>query len=228
MPHPTQMRILRYLLLSPDGNFASLQKDAEMQSDQFTFHIKRLIKAGYVVKDDATYRLTAAGKEFANRMDTDTYAIERQAKISVVVIVEDDAGKVLHQQRLKHPYYGYWGHISGKVRWGETLLEAAARELMEETGLSADLRIVSLYHKLDYDEATQALLEDKYLCIVHGTHPTGELIQDAAGRHNEWLTMAAFADKDKKFGEAEETLRLIHQPHQVILEKKYSYEGDDY
>ncbi|HEX3568140.1 MAG TPA: NUDIX domain-containing protein [Candidatus Saccharimonadales bacterium] len=228
MPHPTQMRILRYLLLSPGATFASLQKDAGMQSDQFTFHIKKLIKAGYVSKDDATYRLTAAGKEYANRMDIDTYAIERQAKISVVVIVEDDQGNILHQQRRKHPYYGYWGHISGKVRWGETLLEAAARELAEETGLSADLRVVSLYHKLDYDDSTQALLEDKYLCIVHGTHSTGNLIKDAEGRHNEWLTMEEFAHKDKKFGEAEETLNLIHQPHQVILEKKYSYEGHDY
>ena len=57
------------------------------------------------------------------------------------MIIENSEGKFLAQQRLKQPFYGFWGRPTGKVGWGETILETAARELMEETGLTADLRV---------------------------------------------------------------------------------------
>lgn len=227
-PHAVQMKILRYLLLSPDATFAKLRNDANMQSDQFTFHLKKLMSVGYVTKDGRSYQLTRAGKEYANRMDTDDNTIEKQPKLSVVLVVENDKGQMLQQQRLKHPYYGYWGNATGKVRWGETLVEAGARELMEETGLTADLRVVGFYHKLDYDQDSGELLEDKYFCILHGTNPRGELIVDAESHHNEWMTSEEFVTKDKQFGNVRETQGLVRQANQVILERKYHYAADDY
>jgi ADP-ribose pyrophosphatase YjhB (NUDIX family) len=227
-PHAIQMKILRYLLLSPDATFATLRKDADMQSDQFTFHLKKLLSVGYVTKDGRLYRLTRAGKEYANRMDTDENVIEKQPKLSVVLIIENDKGQMLQQERLKHPYYGYWGFATGKVRWGETLLDAGARELLEETGLTADLRVVGFYHKMDYEEGSGELLEDKYFCIIHGTNPQGELIEDAEGHHNEWMTNAEFATKSKQFGNVVETRELVRSPAHVILEKKYFYAPSDY
>lgn len=226
--HAVQMKVLRHLLLSPQANFASLRKDANMQSDQFTFHLKKLIKVGYIVKEDGVYRLTKKGKEYANRMDTAENTIEKQAKLSVVLVIEREDGTWLHQQRLKHPYYGYWGHPTGKVRWGETLIEAGARELNEETGLSADLRIVGFFHKLDYADASGELLEDKLLCIIHGIHPHGELMADPEGHRNEWMTFEEYEQKEKKFGSVSQTIELVHQSNQIVLEHKYHYAPDDY
>jgi len=227
-PHAVQMKVLRHLLLHPQANFAALRREADMQSDRFTFHLKKLIKVGYVTKDDGLYRLSRAGKEYANRMDTAENVIEKQAKLSVVLVIERWDGMWLHQQRLKHPYYGYWGHPTGKVRWGETLLQAAARELMEETGLTANLRIAGMFHKLDYAETTGELLEDKLLCLVHGTSPRGELITDPEGHHNEWMTFEEYEAKDKKFGSVAQSIELVNQPHQVILEHTYHYAPEDY
>ncbi|TMV10277.1 NUDIX domain-containing protein [Ruegeria sediminis] len=49
-------------------------------------------------------------------------------------------GQVLLARRGKQPDAGLWGFPGGHVEWGETVLEAAARELREETGIEADPR----------------------------------------------------------------------------------------
>ncbi|WP_300513054.1 NUDIX hydrolase [Aliiroseovarius sp.] len=44
---------------------------------------------------------------------------------------------VLLVQRGKAPDRGLWGYPGGGVEWGETVAEAAVRELAEETGVKA-------------------------------------------------------------------------------------------
>ena len=48
-------------------------------------------------------------------------------------------GKVLVAKRGKAPNFGLWSLPGGHVELGETLQQAAARELHEETGVEADL-----------------------------------------------------------------------------------------
>lgn len=226
-PHAVQMKILRHLLLNKNAHFSKLCKNADMQSDQFTFHIKKLKSVGYITKIDNLYELTRAGKEYANRMDTDNNIIEKQPKLSVVLIIENHKGEMLYQQRLKHPYYGYWGHATGKIRWGETMIEAGARELLEETGLTANLRVAGIYHKMDYDKTTEKLLEDKYFCIIHCTNPKGNLIIDDEGHHNEWGNYDSMK-QGKWFGSVTEIREIINQSQYSIIEKKYYYDEKDY
>lgn len=230
--HEAQMKILRHLLLSPSAGFAELQKQTGLSSDHANFHIKKLVDEGYMTKDaDEKYILTRLGKEYANRMDTDDNVIEKQPKISVALIVEDDQGRLLAQQRLKQPYYGFWGRPTGKIRWGERMLEAAARELMEETGLTADLSVAGFYHKMDYDKDSHELLEDKIFVLVYGTNPAGELIVDGEGHHNEWLSDEALYEQDKFFKSVPE-ITAIAKTHAVdaenFVEHAYEYGKDEY
>lgn len=51
-----------------------------------------------------------------------------------------DAGRVLLVQRSKDPDAGLWGFPGGHVMAGETALDAALRELREETGVQARAR----------------------------------------------------------------------------------------
>ena len=228
--HIVQMAILRKLLIAGSVSFADLVRAAGLTSDHANFHIKKLITANmvaHVPKAYGQYQLTRKGKEYANRMDTEELVIEKQPKLVVDIGVENAEGQFLFQERSKQPYSGYWGFPTGKIRWGETMLQAAARELSEETGLTATLRVVGMYHKLDYDEHGE-LLEDKYLVLFHGTDPQGDLMIETETHTNHWLTPSEYNQLDKRFGDIDETLRYIRSDAAFVQETEYRYSADAY
>lgn len=228
--HMAQMAILRKLLIERAASFSDLMRATTLTTDHANFHIKKLIAAGmvrHVPKSYGQYQLTRKGKEYANRMDTEELVIEKQPKLAVDIGIEDENGKFLFQERSKQPYHGYWGFPTGKIRWGETMLQAAARELMEETGLTATLRVVGTYHKLDYDDNDE-MLEDKYFILVHGTHPKGIMMVETETHTNHWLMPDEYRKLDKRFGDIDETLGFIRATSPFISEQSYHYNADAY
>ncbi|HMS31410.1 MAG TPA: NUDIX domain-containing protein [Candidatus Saccharibacteria bacterium] len=199
--HNAQTLILRELLFHPSAGFAELQKPTGLSSDHFNFHISRLIDLDLVEKvTRGKYRLTRRGKEYANKLDTEKNTIERQPKISVILVIWKDNTKqqILLQERLKNPYFGFWGYPTGKISWGETILQTAQRELQEETGLSGQFTYYGIYHEHAKADDSDELLEDKIFLITETVGPTGSLT-DAEGCHNEWVNLSDALNFEKKF-----------------------------
>ncbi|MCU9838671.1 NUDIX hydrolase [Ruegeria sp. WL0004] len=62
--------------------------------------------------------------------------MEQRPLVGALAVVLHD-NHVLLAQRGKDPGRGLWGFPGGHVEWGETVRDAAIRELFEETGISA-------------------------------------------------------------------------------------------
>ncbi len=67
-------------------------------------------------------------------------ALEKRIEPAVCVLVRRDDGRILFIQRAAARFAaGYWTPVTGRVERGESLPEAARREVREETGLDCSV-----------------------------------------------------------------------------------------
>jgi ADP-ribose pyrophosphatase YjhB (NUDIX family) len=147
----------------------------------------------------------------------------------VLVLEKNEASQKLYlcQQRLKNPYYGFWGRLGGKVRWGESFEEAASRELEEETGLIGSFETKLFFRKRDYHATTKELLEDKLFVVMRALTFSGELVESFEGGRNAWMTQEELASQPKHFPSAIEFIDLIDHGT-PYAHKEYFYNEDEY
>lgn len=60
-------------------------------------------------------------------------------RIGSALLVQDERKRILLGQRNKDPQRGFWVIPGGKIHAFESIADAAARELQEETGLSISM-----------------------------------------------------------------------------------------
>jgi len=225
--HRIQAEILGLLLFRPQARFRDLNR-AKHRNDLFSFHLKRLVSLGLMVKnEDQTYSLTSLGKEFANRFDSTARALEKQAKLAILLVATNSRGQYLIQQRLKQPYYGFYGWPTGKIRWGEKVLAAARRELKEETSLGGSFCWKGVWHKTDRDGSGK-LLEDKYFFVVQVTQPKGRLRSEFDGGKNFWLSRDQLLAQAKTFAGVATAIDIAENDRFSYLERNYLYPIEDY
>lgn len=123
---------------------------------------------------------------------------------TVGALIYDAEGKVLMIRTQK--WSGLWGIPGGKIKWGESSVDALRRELKEETGLDvADIRFVlaqdCIHSKEFYRDAHFILLN--YVCRCDG--PSTVTLNDEAQEFL-WTTV-------------DEALRMnLNRPTRVLLE----------
>ena len=84
-------------------------------------------------------------------------------KISVLVFMHDDAGRLLLIQRTKAPNLGCWSPPGGKLETatGESPFECAVREVAEETGATitaSDLHLFGMISEKGYEGQSHWLM----------------------------------------------------------------------
>ncbi len=102
---------------------------------------------------------------------------------AIAVVISD--GCVLLAQRRNPPDAGFWGFPGGHVELGETALDAAARELLEETGVTATpvdyITNIDVIGRQEDGQTTVHYLLAAVLCdYVSGTPCAADDVADAA------------------------------------------------
>lgn len=181
--HFIQRKVLNDLLFANRLRFSDI-KPTNMEGSLFTFHLNKLIDLGLILKEEEGYKLTPAGKNIANTFDKDSKQPKRQAKHSAVFcafkIIEGKT-MVLIYTRKKNPFYDHQGFPTGKVMYGESILETAERELFEESGLSGKAKLVGIRHFRVYFPTKDELVEDKVMYICRIDNPFGEIKSNLEG-----------------------------------------------
>jgi mutator protein MutT len=104
-----------------------------------------------------------------------------------------DGDRVLLVQRAKPPAVGRWTVPGGKVELGETLEEAALRELREETGLQATLGpVVEILDRVLRDDAG-AISYHYVILDFLGSAPTGTLEAASDSADARWVAFDQLA-----------------------------------
>lgn len=190
--HPVQLSILTKLLFAPQLSYSDLKVDETMWGNQFSFHLHQLESFGYIEKSRDMRQLTPTGKEYANRISDESQQIEQTPKVSVLIWCTRDSVdgiEYLIYTRLKHPFYGKQWLFGWKIKYGETVQEAAQRELLEETWYRGVAKLIGVKHYLVYSPDWWTLLEDKYmrLCAIH--NPQWEFISCDEGDY-QWVSVS--------------------------------------
>ena len=93
------------------------------------------------------------------------------------VFIIDDASRLLHQKRSQTKYHspGLWTNTCcSHPRQGEIVVDAANRRLMEEMGLSANLKhMFSFIYRADFDNG---LIEHEFDHVFVGTSNSDPII----------------------------------------------------
>lgn len=69
--------------------------------------------------------------------------------VTVVIFRDSSQIEVLLVQRGKEPAKGRWALPGGSIEWGESIAQAAAREVLEETGLHVTVPDEAAFTALD-------------------------------------------------------------------------------
>tara|TARA_Y100000310_G_scaffold343382_1_gene450753 strand:- start:2673 stop:3095 length:423 start_codon:yes stop_codon:yes gene_type:complete len=88
---------------------------------------------------------------------------KKQVQITVALaVIQDEEGKILLQKRNspKQPEaHGKWEFPGGKIEFGESLEEAAKREVKEETGCEVEIGDIIPWIQVNYWELEEKKLQ---------------------------------------------------------------------
>lgn len=210
--HDIQRAILKKLQFSPKLRYLELKPDSKIENNQFDFHLKRLLTLGYISKEGTLYDLTVQGKQFITGFDTHKGTEEKPALNAAWIIcirTQDNEREFLVYTRKKQPFFGCQGFLTGKVKQGETVVEAAIRELHEEANLDGTPSIKGVVHFISSSSKTKELVQDKFMYICVFENPTGELVSSFEGAY-EWIKEKNFLTfLQKPFSRIEDELLAI-------------------
>lgn len=215
--------ILLKLIHKPGLSFSELW-DKNVDSNKFAYHLKALEVEGLVKSVNNKYELTLKGRQKAGMVDGET-GKEKQVPIFCVLIIPMNGDKILLQERLREPLYGYWGFIGGRIEAGRNLTETMAHELDEETGLKAEFEVKGLFIVKTFEK--KKLAYTHYHILVKAFNVKGKLKTEIKEGRNKWFKIYDVS-KLKIFPEIPKLMEVSQRTGFSILETNRYMEDKEF
>lgn len=130
-----QRRIFGCFCHHEELRFSDIERLTALRSNDLSYHLKQLQARGLLEKREDAYALTAEGEQ---ELPFHTPAGER-SPLPVLLVRVEHAGKVLVHRREKRPFQGLWSLPGGRIRFGESIAEAAGRIARKTAGADAEV-----------------------------------------------------------------------------------------
>lgn len=131
----------------------------------------------------------------------------KQPKLTVDAVVFDSAGRLLLIKRKSPPFQGCYALPGGFVEYGETVEDAALRELKEETGVVAKIQhLVGIYSQAGRDPRGH-VVSVAFLMKVRSATPKADDDAAAAEFVEGWRTKRLAFDHARIVADAVTLLR---------------------
>ena len=215
--------ILLKLIHKPGLSFSELW-NKNIDSNKFAYHLKALEEQGLVKKINDKYELTLKGRQKAGMLDGDTGKV-KEAPILCVLIMPIKGDKILLQERLREPMYGYWGIVGGRIEAGMNLTETLKKELEEETDLDGDFEIKGLVVIKTFEK--DKLAYTHYHILAKCINVKGELKKEIKEGRNEWVRISE-VPKRKMFPDLPKLVEVSQRSKFSILEMNRYMEDKEF
>jgi ADP-ribose pyrophosphatase YjhB (NUDIX family) len=210
--HVIQKHILGYLMSHREARFSEM-RPPKTDTNLYSYHLKILIKQGYVNKLEKGYTLGIKGSVYVDRVSSTTTKLRPQPKIITMLVIQNEDGDVLMYKKWRQPFIDLWTVPHGKVHNDDISVEASARREMSDKVHNVpitDLRHVgdSYIHVL-YDEqvAISTLVH-----IFYGTTNAAALPE-----HMQWVQPLRIADATSAPG-------IVEIVQFALISKQYFFE----
>lgn len=141
--HRIQKHIIAFLMENKVARFRDM-RPPKTDTNLYSYHLKILLKQGYVTKTDEGYVLGTKGAVYVDRVSSATVKLRPQPKIITMLVIQNDEGDVLMFRKKRQPFIGLWTLPYGKVHNDDlSVYDAANREIEEKLG---GMKVPNLKH----------------------------------------------------------------------------------
>ncbi len=135
---------------------------------------------------------------------------------NLIIVFDKNRERILLCERKKNPYKGLFNFVGGKIENNESGLDAAYRELFEETNIKREDIELTLFMKTDY------YLDNLYLEVWAGALNSDVILLEEMNRlfwsslDNDFFNMKKYAGE----GNMGHMLEILNYHKDIILNKK--------
>ena len=154
-----QEYVLRKLVHHKEQRYSDLRPQ-DVEGNLFMYHLKGLLRDGYVEKSEKAYRLSKKGMQHVAQLSLITGKHRKQPQVLNCIVAKNEANEYLFVRWHRQPNLGLVSFPHGMMHFGENSDDSVRRELAEKAAVSGDTSYVGtvLVKSLHEDEVDRHMV----------------------------------------------------------------------